>query len=159
MPEMIILIGPPAAGKTTIRDRITQSSGKEYTIVSSDDLLDQYAAENGTTYDKVFRDQIKPMTAKMNEILSDALRSGENIIVDRTNMSKKSRKQFIDKAKQYNYRLIAVTVKTPDPKEHARRLLDRSRSEGKTIPPEIVKSMMNSFEEPTKEEGFDEIWN
>ena len=44
--------------------------------------------------------------------------------------------------------------RTPEEKELQRRLNSRP---GKVIPPDVVKSMIDNFEEPTKEEGFDEI--
>ena len=50
--------------------------------------------------------------------------------------------------------MVAVVFRTPEEKELQRRLNSRP---GKVIPPDVVKSMIDNFEEPTKEEGFDEI--
>ena len=47
-----------------------------------------------------------------------------------------------------------MVFSTPDPEEHARRL----ERPGKSIPAEIVESMIKTFEMPTEQEGFKEIW-
>jgi hypothetical protein len=56
-----------------------------------------------------------------------------------------------------NYRAIAVVFPTPEHKELVRRLSSRWDS-GKVVPEHVVASMIASWEEPTLEEGFDEIW-
>jgi tRNA uridine 5-carbamoylmethylation protein Kti12 len=54
-----------------------------------------------------------------------------------------------------HYTKVAVVFKTPAPEQHA-KMLDRP---GKNIPDEIVQDMINRFEYPTAEEGFDRIIN
>jgi gluconate kinase len=54
-----------------------------------------------------------------------------------------------------NYEHIAVVFRTPEHKELMRRLMGRP---GKEIPDHIVASMIASWEDPTEEEGFTEIW-
>jgi gluconate kinase len=51
--------------------------------------------------------------------------------------------------------MIAVVFRTPEPEEHSRRLASRP---GKVIPDHVLQSMVSTFEIPTEEEGFDEIW-
>jgi len=48
--------------------------------------------------------------------------------------------------------------RTPEHKELVRRLTSRWEF-GKIIPEHVVASMIASWEEPTEEEGFTEIWN
>jgi gluconate kinase len=55
-----------------------------------------------------------------------------------------------------DYRMIAVVFKIPDVEELERRLNSRP---GKHIPNHVMKSMINGFQMPTVEEGFDEIWH
>jgi gluconate kinase len=54
-----------------------------------------------------------------------------------------------------DYYKIAVVFKTPPMEELKARLASRA---GKVVPMEVVESMIAKWEEPTKEEGFDEIW-
>ena len=53
-----------------------------------------------------------------------------------------------------DYEHIAVVFKTPEHKELMRRLMSRP---GKVIPEDVVFDMIDNFEMPTKEEGFEEI--
>jgi hypothetical protein len=54
-----------------------------------------------------------------------------------------------------DYYAIAVVFETPSRIELRRRLDSRP---GKEIPWVIVEGMLASFEMPTEEEGFKEIW-
>jgi tRNA uridine 5-carbamoylmethylation protein Kti12 len=46
--------------------------------------------------------------------------------------------------------------KTPDEEELIKRLNSRP---GKEIPKDVISNMIDNWEEPTLEEGFDEIWH
>jgi len=54
MSKLIILIGPPASGKSTWREKFLASQTDEWVVCSTDDLLDKWAAERGLTYDEAF---------------------------------------------------------------------------------------------------------
>jgi predicted kinase len=54
-----------------------------------------------------------------------------------------------------NYYSIAVVFKTPEHKELFRRLWSRP---GKEIPEHVIASMIASWEDPSEDEGFKEIW-
>jgi gluconate kinase len=54
-----------------------------------------------------------------------------------------------------DYEHIAVVFKTPEHKELMCRLMSRP---DKKIPDHVIASMIASFEMPTQEEGFYEIW-
>jgi hypothetical protein len=45
--------------------------------------------------------------------------------------------------------------KTPDPLELVIRLKNRP---GKNVPQNVINDMISGFEQPTIEEGFNEIW-
>ena len=79
--------------------------------------------------------------------------NGLDVIWDQTSTTIRSR------AKKFklmpDYEVIAVVFKTPEAKEHERRLASRP---GKNIPPHVMKNMIENYEPPTEEEGFKEIW-
>jgi hypothetical protein len=54
-----------------------------------------------------------------------------------------------------DYEHIAVVFRTPNRDELDVRLSGRA---GKHIPKNVVDNMIDSWEEPTLEEGFQEIW-
>jgi predicted kinase len=78
---------------------------------------------------------------------------GRDIIWDQTSTSVKSRRRKFSMLPDYEH--IAVVFKTPEHTELMRRLMNRP---GKEIPDHVIASMIASWDEPTEEEGFKEIW-
>jgi predicted kinase len=76
-----------------------------------------------------------------------------DVIWDQTSVSIKSRKRKFNMLPKYEH--IAIVFKTPDEQELARRLAGRP---GKNIPDHVMRSMIESFDMPTEDEGFSEIW-
>jgi hypothetical protein len=56
-----------------------------------------------------------------------------------------------------DYEHIAVVFATPEPEELARRLASRYDS-GKIIPEHVMHGMIDNWDEPELDEGFNEIW-
>ena len=56
-----------------------------------------------------------------------------------------------------DYYAIAVVIRTPPRNELDSRLQNRYDT-GKIIPKDVIDNMIANWEEPTKEEGFEEIW-
>ena len=77
------------------------------------------------------------------------------MIWDQTNVSKKSRAPKLAMVPDH-YEKIAVVFATPDDEELQRRLGSRP---GKSIPAHIVMGMASSLQQPTYDEGFDDIIN
>ena len=154
--NIYILIGPPAAGKSTWVEKEFQG---ECTIISTDDIIQAVADDEGKTYNEVFPKYMK-VAERMMWHEFDKVVEGHcyPIIIDRTNMSIKSRSKFFDRLKQFHkghgYKIHAVVFVKPNDEEHERRLNSRP---GKTIPKHVVENMLKSFQEPTLEEGFDSI--
>ncbi len=152
MPKFIMLIGMPASGKSTLIKSLSCNA----TVISTDDIIEEYAKEQGKTYDEVFADYIKEATFRFNAFIQDDTYCGVDIVIDRTNMSVKSRARVMAQISQgFKYEKIAVVVSC-DPVEREKRLLSRP---GKTIPLHVIKSMEASYEPPTHEEGFTNIYH
>lgn len=151
MPICKILIGVPGSGKSTWT--IDQEDWDEV-ILSSDNIIEEIAFEYGMTYDEAFRSLIKFADEVLERDAFNIAENGEGVIVDRTNVSRKARKRWIDHFKKYGYTIEAYVFPTPNAEEHFRRLNNRP---GKSIPTDVINSMIRNFEYPTEEEGFDKI--
>lgn len=151
MPRCTILVGVPGSGKSTwTRD---QEYIEDQYIASTDDIIEAIANGFGMTYNEGFNDLIKFAEKVMWKELTAFAADGERIYIDRTNLSVKSRKRYIDFLKPYGYKFDCVVFKTPETDEWARRL----NRPGKTISDHVLESMANNIEIPLMSEGFDKI--
>jgi len=145
------LIGVPASGKTTWVNNQDWAMACAY--ISTDKWVDIYAKEVGKTYSDVFTDFMPTAVELMAKEVVVAREMNRDIIWDQTSTTVKSRARKFAMLPDYEH--IAVVFKTPEHKELTRRLLSRP---GKDIPDHVIASMIASFEMPTLDEGFTQIW-
>lgn len=155
-PIAYIMVGLPGAGKTMWRNQeraFLASRGRGLTVISSDDVIEAEAAKTGSTYDETFANiDFSKIERQLARKLADGLRNNTSIVIDRTDLTAKARLKYLD-AIPPHYRKIAVVCSA------RRETIDgrlRARN-GKTIPADILKRMIASFESPIREEGFDYV--
>ena len=141
----------PASGKSTWVKN--QDWAGECAYISTDMHVDAYAEAEGKTYSQVFVDFMPTAVKMMADDVVAAREAGKDIIWDQTSTTLKSRTRKFRMLRDYEH--IAVVFKTPEHKELFRRLLSRP---GKDIPDHVIASMIASWEDPTLEEGFSQIW-
>lgn len=154
--NIYILVGPPAAGKSTWVEKEFQG---ECHVVSTDDIIQVIADNDGKTYNETFAKYIKAAEAIMWQEFDRMVNGDYNpIVVDRTNMSVKSRRKFFERLRNFHkghgYKIHAVVFPKPEGEEYERRLNSRP---GKTIPEAVINGMLAAFQMPTTEEGFDTV--
>jgi predicted kinase len=150
-PKCYQLIGVPGAGKSKWIKNQDWALG--LTVVSTDMWVEIYAKEQGKTYSEVFTDYMPTAVDLMAKQVVFAREHGHTIIWDQTSTTIASRTRKFNMLPDYDH--IAVVFKTPEHKELMRRLMSRP---GKEIPDHVIYSMIGTWEEPTLEEGFKEIW-
>lgn len=151
MPKCYQLIGVPGSGKSTWIN--AQEWAINCAVVSTDKWVEIYAKEVGLTYSDVFTDFMPTAVDLMAKEVVAAREMGRDIVWDQTSTTVKSRARKFNMLPDYEH--IAVVFKTPEHKELMRRLFSRP---GKEIPEHVIASMIASWEEPTEEEGFSQIW-
>lgn len=156
MPKCTILVGVPASGKSTWR--VTRLGGFGIEL-STDDIIERLADRWGFTYNEIFKDTISFAEKVMKRDLIAAAERDVDIIIDRTNLTAKSRRKWIEMLKLYQYDIEAVVFPMPgtaklSTEEWNRRLDSRP---GKTIPGHILSPMIEHYEPPTLSEGFSKI--
>lgn len=146
--KLTMLIGLPRNGKSTW----VSENVKNETVISRDVLVVQYG--KGATYSGKW----KSLTSEQQEMIdkelmkdfNQALNNGDDIIIDMTNMSKKSRKKWLNNPKTKSYFKEAKLFIVPNS-----TLLQRM-TDDKNIPEYVIDNMMKSFTYPDLEE-FDKV--
>ena len=146
MPTFYMLIGVPESGKSTWRAEHAGNAA----VISTDDIIEQTAAASGRTYNEAFKENIKFATEIANARAKHAFATGEDVIWDQTNITKKSRASKLAMVPEH-YRKTAVFFATPLEEEWQRRLNSRP---GKSIPAHILDSMVEMLEMPELDEGW-----
>jgi predicted kinase len=150
------LIGVPGSGKSTWykSQEWLGEDKKDHKYVSTDDHVEGYAKDQGKTYSEVFEEYMPTAVKQMMVNVNLACAFQLDIVWDQTSTTIASRARKFNALPDYEH--IAVVFGTPEPAELARRLASRP---GKTIPDHVMLSMLQNLEEPTLEEGFQEIWH
>jgi predicted kinase len=150
--KITFLIGPPASGKSTW----VSKHGKDSIVISRDNIVDELRVKHGWSYSETFKHP--DFQQNVNQILkrriNSALSSDRNIVVDMTNMNRKSRANILDRV-PLNYEKNAVVFNVSRG-ELIKRLEKRKGETGKEVPMNVVDMMIKRFEPPTKQE-FDNI--
>lgn len=140
-PEVIIAIGIPASGKTTLRAKY-----RDYAVISPDEIRKGLF---GVTYDKAIEPFVWDIAFEWLECYTLA---GVNVYFDATSISKWARARIMEVVDRRRVKVIAhylpVSVKTA-----LKRNLERDRH----VPEEVIISMAERLEPPTIDEGFKEI--
>jgi predicted kinase len=137
-PQMTVLVGLPRSGKTTFSKKL------KGTIISRDALIEE---SNGTNYNEKWKnvDQ-EEIDKKLMQNFQNALRNKENIIIDMTNLSKKTRRKWL----QNDYYKVAYVFPTS-----INTCISRNTDE-KSIPENVIQQMARRFYFPNLEE-FDKV--
>jgi predicted kinase len=148
---VIILVGPPLSGKSTW----IKNNYPDLKVISRDNILLEMYGEND--YNKAWKEVDQKAVDKALLLkFQEANSSNESVIVDMTHMASKRRISNLQYFSDNYYKICVVfPILTDD--EYSERNKIRTVNENKTISMGIVKSMINSYQVPTKEEGFNEI--
>ena len=110
-------------------------------------------------------DANKLINDKLNDKIKNAATSGRDIVVDMTNMTANARKQALKSisGKEEMFHKVAVVFPFHGAEHIVKKMAFKRSQEiksqggSKTIPPEVLDRMMNSFQQIAPEEGFDEV--
>ena len=147
----MLLVGPTLSGKSTwIRNNYPTIN-----VISRDEIVMEIAGTRD--YNRAFEtvDQ-KLVDRVLAERLTGANLTKTSTIVDMTNMTVKRRAQTLRYFDDSFYK-IAVVFPILSDEQYQMRNIDRNSKENKWIPPSVIKSMIDSYQEPTSDEGFSKI--
>ncbi len=150
-PFVMLLVGPTLSGKSTW----LRNNYPDVNVISRDEILMEVAGTRD--YNKAFEtvDQ-KLVDRVLAERLTESNSNKISTIVDMTNMTVKRRAQTL-RYFDDSFNKVAVVFPILSDDEYQKRNIDRNSKENKWIPPTVIKSMIDSYQEPTYEEGFNNI--
>lgn len=145
IPTLTVLIGLPASGKSAYANELKQLKPNTV-ILSSDSIRKQLFGDETDQSDnnKVFN--------HLYMIMQSHLLTFNDVIIDATNINRKSRKRIFERLGNIPCRVNAVVFATP-----YNECLARNKARERQVPEHVIQKMYYSFEFPQKFEGFDEI--
>ena len=145
---LYIAVGLPGSGKSTYAKDFIK--GKDIEYLSSDSLRAVYGkGEDDQTVTPIVFGHIK---RKVDEFLKD----GKNVLVDATSVNRRERSDYINTAKKYGSKVVALVFKM-DRNGLIARNKKRGEEGGRVVPDWVIDKMLNKYEEPSHDEGIDVI--
>jgi len=157
MIKVILMIGLPGSGKSTVAEKMLLSS-KKTVIVSRDSIREMVCGKyKNYKFTDIKEDMVKSMATACIEV---AIERGLSVIVDETNFTKKSRTYWMNmiscicERKGVNVKYCGVWVDTPKGECIKRRKADPKGTNDNWAA--IIGNMLKYWDEPEADE-FDKL--
>lgn len=145
---VILLVGGPGSGKSTWGKEFVNHNPK-FVRLCPDEFRAKFGWGEG---DQSVSAQAFAATRNGME---DALQNGKDVIIDATNMYRKTRKDFINIAKKHGATTIAVVFEA-EKSILLERNVKRGAAGGRNVPEDVIDRMLGKYERPTEIE-FDRV--
>lgn len=143
-PTLILLIGPPGAGKTTYAEKYI-SQHANTVLLSSDKIRKEMWGNEAIQGDN------NEIFGRMQTRTVDSLNFGYDVIYDATNMIRKDRARIIATCPKFA-RIEAHIIWAP-----IETCIERDAARKRTVGKEVIDRMLKHFQAPYYDEGIDEI--
>ena len=148
-PFVMMLIGPTLSGKSTY----IRNNYPNIQVISRDEIVMEVfgSRDYNLAFKEVDQKEVDRVLATRIKEANDLKTS---VIIDMTNMTVKRRMATLRNFDK-DFSRVAVVFPILSEEEYTKRNIDRNAKENKWIPPFVIKSMIDSYQEPTLEEGYD----
>ena len=147
---LIVMVGIPGSGKSTIAKQLAAVLGDDCKIFSSDEYRKNILGkeEDQTQNDKIFR--------MLYNDLRNYLSIGKSAIIDATNINMKARSRIfheVNKIKsELKFKIVAYIVNVP-----ITVCIERDSQRKRSVGEDVIMKMVRRFQCPQYFEGFDLI--
>ena len=144
-PYFMMLVGVPGSGKSYQAKKMEQTF-PDTKIVSSDAIRGEiYGDEN-------CQDNPARVFSIMRERTVQYLNEGYNVVYDATNIQRVHRKEVLDVVPAWAMKYCYICWASIE------KCIERDANRERTVGKAVIDKMLNRFEAPFYDEGFDEIW-
>jgi len=143
MKKLIVMVGVPASGKSTLSKKLIE---KGFHYMNADSIrLEMYG-------DEIIQGDKEEVFNLFFQRLEEALKQELDIVVDNTNLNQKQRKPILDRAKNAGYTDVQLWL-LDVPLELC---IERNKSRTRQVPEDIIANMfmeLNRTGRPQRAEG------
>lgn len=134
---LVLLVGPPAAGKSTLAAALV-AAGE----VEPDDVLSTDTYREVLTGDALDLTSDRKVWVQVRERLAEKMAAGRTTVVDATNLFARRRARHIRVARDHGRPVVAIRFEVP-----AAELLDRNERRERELAENVVVTMAVEMEE------------
>lgn len=151
-PHLVILIGNIGSGKSTLCKKYSEQG---FDVVCRDAFRSIVFGEGRYIYNPNIEKAIDDFCIR---IIKQLLDWQVNLVIDETNMNRKTRQRYISLAKACGYKIVAhETFHFTKDESIANRTKDDLRGYTPELWGEVWEKFNRVYQTPTLEEGFDKI--
>lgn len=154
--DAIILIGLPGSGKSTHCHSL-QKSRPDLVRISTDIFIGMQASHKNITYNQAFEQYFRDSESYCHTMFRYLVHDNSSFIWDQTNLLAAKRRDILSQIPS-TYRKIGYYFDF-DPDTIRKRLFWREQANpSKIIPEHLFNAFAEAMEEPTLDEGFDQLF-
>lgn len=151
MSKLITMVGNIGSGKSTYVKQLV----KEGYVVVSKDAIRYMLGAGKYIFNPILEDSIH---CSITRLILKLAYNKVNMVIDETNMDRKTRKDCIDIGTSYGYSLEAIVMPKISREESVnRRLKSNHGYTPRAVWEEVFDRKEQAYQEPTIEEGFTEV--
>lgn len=152
--KLHLLVGPPGVGKSTY----ISNNLNDCVVVSRDDLIEKLPGNNYREKFIYSTSISQTLDNQLDLAFREAIKANQDIAIDMTNMSPKSRRRWISQVPKGRYEVVCHNI-IKDFDTIMAQNNRRFRETNKDISESLVLSMMGRYTAPVYSEGIDTIYN
>ena len=146
-PIVFVMCGYPASGKSYFaKNTLMKDVYRHRVYISSDEIREEICGDVG---DQSKNQEVFQLFYKRAR---KAVKEGKDVVLDATHLTRRSRRNCLQRFKDLNCKIIAVQMTTS-----AEKAIRRNNKRNRVVPSYAMERMINAFEPVSKDEGFDEI--